>query len=151
MRSLTAAWRFWPWSLAVAWGGGTAGFFLLLWITDPGRDAGALIAALANGTAAFFIAGGLGAVTAAAERRASWPADRWASWAVEHPWPFALGPAAAALLILLPMRLAALALDIEGPWQTVPDSVLDISSRAVVVYLIVAGYGSLRRRARVPS
>ncbi|MEQ4302540.1 hypothetical protein ABNF97_14275 [Plantactinospora sp. B6F1] len=128
MRAWGEVWRYWPWSTAWLSGGSVAGILLVLWLTDANRTAGGLIAALMNGVTLFFLVGGVFAALAAAGQ---------GSYLARHPWRFALVPAGVALLILAAMRLSALALNLSGPWRTVPDSLLDVTARAVVVQLII--------------
>ncbi|MFC6019155.1 hypothetical protein ACFP2T_23465 [Plantactinospora solaniradicis] len=143
MGSSMEAWRFWPWSTATAAGGGVAGFFVLLWLGDPARTAGGLVAATMNGVVLFFLVGGIFAAFRAAEQRSRSLAD--------HPWRFALAPAVAALVVLLALRMTALALRLDGPWRTVPDSLLDVGGRSLVVFVVIAAVAGRSGRRRRPS
>lgn len=124
-------WRYWPLGTAAAWGAGATAVLTALWVTSDRHQAGDLIAAASNGLMLFFLVGGVGVIDNMKQSD-----DAAALHALdERSWVLPLVPAAATAAALLPVRLAAVAGEIDGPWSSVPESTLDIAMRATVVYV----------------
>ena len=133
------------WATAGAWGGGAVVLLTGAWIADPDRVGGGLIAAISNGVLLFFLVGGISVL----DRLRSLDADDAARPLLHRPWILAAIPAAATLIALLPLRIAALAAGVRGPWSGLAESTLDITVRAAIVWVALGITGMvIARRAR---
>jgi hypothetical protein len=132
--------QYWPWSTAAVWGGGAAVALAASSLSSGRRSGGDLLAATSNGLFLFCLVGGIGVPD---EIRAAGDQSALRS-VLGRPWMFAAVPAAATVTMLLPLRVAAIARGIEGPWSSLPESAADIGLRAAVVYVAVGFLASRR-------
>jgi hypothetical protein len=133
--ALGTLWRHWPWAASLTWGAALTVALGWPWWMQPEADPGRLVAVISNGLTVFLLVGGVGAVGGARQSGA------WRGPA----WPLALAMAGATVALLLPVRLAALALDVAGPWRGPVETALDIAARAAVVFVLTGWVGRWQR------
>lgn len=130
------------WGVAAAWGGGAAALLVVAWIVDPDRIGGGLVAAISNGILLLFVVGGLSVV----DNLRALDSTTTERALLRRPWLLAAVPAIATLIVLLPLRIVALATGTRGPWSGLGESALDIAGRAGIVWVVLGVVGTLLTR-----